>query len=297
MKKILSNNLLKSTTALILFLISFSGSFSNLHGQTLHEVITVGNEFSPSALTIQEGDTVRWTNSGMGFHNVLADDDSFRCANGCDGMGGNGDPSPNAWTFTLVFTSAGMVPYYCEIHGTPGGGGMAGTVTVEAPALPACTSLSSPANGATNVPANTTLTWTAASGNPTGYRLDVGTSPGGTDILNNFDVGNVTTFDPPGYLPYGTAIYVTIRPYNANGPANGCTEESFTTGSCIPNLNIVSMPVPAGTYRSLGDLISDNSTIANGTVVNFISNTGVLLDQNFVVEAGGVFEVTIQSCP
>jgi hypothetical protein len=27
---------------------------------------------------------------------------NFRCANGCDGQGGNGDPSATSWTFTLT---------------------------------------------------------------------------------------------------------------------------------------------------------------------------------------------------
>ncbi len=161
---------------------------------------------------------------------------------------------------------------------------------------PACTNLSSPLNGATNVAANTVLNWTAASGSPTGYRLTVGTTPGGTDILNNVDVGNVTSYDPPGYLPYGATIYVKITPYNATGDATGCSTENFATGECIPNLVIVNIPVPTGDHKSLGELVSNNSTITNGTVVNFISDTGVLLNQNFVVEQGGIFEVILQNC-
>ena len=85
--------------------------------------------FEPAELTIEEGDTVTWTNQG-GFHNVRADDDSFRCANGCDGDGGNGNPSAAAWSFSLVFTDAGMIPYYCEVHGAPNGVGMSGVVEV-----------------------------------------------------------------------------------------------------------------------------------------------------------------------
>jgi len=87
------------------------------------------NTFEPSELTIVEGDTVTWTNSG-GFHNVRADDDAFRCADGCDGTGGDGNPSTDAWSFSLVFTDVGLIPYYCEIHGAPNGIGMSGTVEV-----------------------------------------------------------------------------------------------------------------------------------------------------------------------
>ncbi|MEK7255963.1 MAG: tail fiber domain-containing protein [Bacteroidota bacterium] len=41
-----------------------STSLVVLHGQTTHEIITIGNTFSPSTLTIQAGDSVRWVNSG-----------------------------------------------------------------------------------------------------------------------------------------------------------------------------------------------------------------------------------------
>lgn len=155
--------------------------------------------------------------------------------------------------------------------------------------------LTDPVNAATSVPVTTALTW-AASTTATGYKLSIGTTPGGTDILNNVDVGNVTTYDPTGNLPYNVIIYVKITPYNAIGDADSCAEESFTTGSCIPNLLVVSNPVPAGAYHSLGDLISHSSTVANGTAVIFTSDTGILLDYNFTVESGATFHAYIQAC-
>ncbi|MBK9336161.1 MAG: hypothetical protein IPM98_06075 [Lewinellaceae bacterium] len=88
--------------------------------------------------------------------------------------------------------------------------------------------LINPLNGATNIPVTSALTWAATAG-ATGYKLKGGTTPGGTDILNNFDVGNVTVYNPPGNFPYNTTIYVKITPYNANGDAMGCPEESFVT--------------------------------------------------------------------
>lgn len=87
------------------------------------------NTFEPSELTIEEGDTVTWSNNG-GLHNVRADDDAFRCANGCDSTGGDGSPSTGMWSFSLVFTDIGSIPYYCEVHGAPNGVGMSGVVEV-----------------------------------------------------------------------------------------------------------------------------------------------------------------------
>ena len=102
-------------TLLILF---FAGS---VFSQTLHNVqATSGLVFTPSTLTITVGDTVRWTNTG-GNHNVIADDNSFT----------SGPPSTTPWVYEFVFTSVGVNPYYCVVHGGPGGVGMSGVITVE----------------------------------------------------------------------------------------------------------------------------------------------------------------------
>ena len=93
-----------------------------------------GNTFSPVNVTVTAGDTVTWTYAGGAApHNVVSDPGqvtTFRCANGCDGAGGDGTPSATGWTSTVSFTTPGTVAYYCEIHGAPGGIGMHGTVIV-----------------------------------------------------------------------------------------------------------------------------------------------------------------------
>ena len=86
--------------------------------------------FNPSSLTIDVGDTVVFSNAG-GSHNVHADDESFRCARGCDGGagGGNGDPSQDEWHASVTFDHAGSVAYHCDNHASMG---MTGTITVRA---------------------------------------------------------------------------------------------------------------------------------------------------------------------
>jgi plastocyanin len=107
-----------------------------------NHTVTVGPpgnafSFSPADITIAAGDTVTWTYAGGGApHNVVSDPGSvtsFRCANGCDGAGGNGAPSSSAWSATVTFPTAGTIGYFCEVHGAAGGQGMAGTVTVTVP--------------------------------------------------------------------------------------------------------------------------------------------------------------------
>ena len=99
----------------------------------VHEVLVSSNNFSPSALVIEAGDTVRWINTG-GNHNVVARDNSFRCAEGCDGLGGNGNASASAWQVEITFRQTGTVNYFCEPHDVFG---MRGSITVVEPAQPA----------------------------------------------------------------------------------------------------------------------------------------------------------------
>lgn len=81
--------------------------------------------FDPQTVTINPGDTVTWTNEG-GFHNVISDTGLFT----------SGPPSSLlGWTFSHTFPSLGSFPYYCEVHGTPGGVGMSGVVEVVAYSL------------------------------------------------------------------------------------------------------------------------------------------------------------------
>ena len=71
------------------------------------------------------------------------------------------------------------------------------------------------------------ISW-GATPTATGYNLTVGTTSGGTDLVNNVDVGNVLTYNLPTQTP-GTTYYWTVVPYNVVGPATGCTENSYTT--------------------------------------------------------------------
>jgi plastocyanin len=87
---------------------------------------TAANEFDPSTVTISVGEKVTWTNGG-GVHNVRFVDGQF-------------EMPPNAvsppWTVARTFSNTGSYVYYCELHGSAQGVGMAGTVIVNAAAPP-----------------------------------------------------------------------------------------------------------------------------------------------------------------
>src|SRR5450432_3778615 len=85
-----------------------------------HQQIIVPGEdrFSPFALTIRVGDTVRWTNMDTDDHTVVSDD-FFNDAghNGTDQIvlgtvNNGGQPG----TFELTFHHKGTFVYYCRFH-------------------------------------------------------------------------------------------------------------------------------------------------------------------------------------
>jgi LPXTG-motif cell wall-anchored protein len=62
-------------------------------------------EFSPSTITVNEGDTVTWTNQGPTPHTATAEDGSFDTGNLNKGQSGS-----------ATFTAAGTISYICTPH-------------------------------------------------------------------------------------------------------------------------------------------------------------------------------------
>lgn len=114
-----------------------------------------------------------------------------------------------------------------------------GDVTVP----PACTTIRSPLDGATNVNVGSVISWDYATF-ATGYFISIGTTPNGTDIANNLNVFNTLSYNPPGDLPPNTIIYVRVTPYNENNPTPTCAEISFTTAGIAPLPNCTSLITP-----------------------------------------------------
>lgn len=134
------------------------------------------------------------------------------------------------------------------------------------PVPPVCTSLTAPLNNATDVPIDTNLSWAPVM-NATGYLVVVGTTSGGIEVVNNVDVGNATTYDIPDDLQESRLYYVTIIPYNDEGDAVSCTEETFRTGDSDspPSCTLLSVPTNGSTNVALDtDLNWNGSGSADG---------------------------------
>lgn len=92
---------------------------SAAQAQTTHDVAVNDSFFSPADITIEVGDTVRWTNAPDGLlHDVTADDASFA------------SQTANEFVFERTFNSVEEILYHCSVHSVPGGSAMNGSVNV-----------------------------------------------------------------------------------------------------------------------------------------------------------------------
>ncbi len=119
-----------------------------------------------------------------------------------------------------------------------------------------CPLLTSPQNGDINVAVDATITWGDVTG-VTGYIISIGTTNGGTDIINQRNVGSSTSFTPPVGLPENTQIYVTISLFFLNQPNIACPSESFQTEDvttppdCTVISNIVDGEVDVSVFTNI----------------------------------------------
>lgn len=100
--------------------------------------------------------------------------------------------------------------------------------------IPACTSLSSPANGATAVSVRPNFTWSNSELADGGYKLTVGTTTGASDVINvNLPASTTSYIAPTSLTPLqaNTTYYAKVVAYNGVGDAENCVETTFTTGA------------------------------------------------------------------
>ena len=144
----------------------------------LIDVSIQGFAFSPPDITINMGDTVRWTQKDSGvIHTVTSGSNGTS-----DGKFGSGNLIPGGTsTFVFKFNNAGIFPYFCTPHSTF----MNGSVTVNAGATAPAVALTSPQAGQTlQAPASVALN----------AAVTAGTSPVASVhfLVNGNDVGQAT---------------------------------------------------------------------------------------------------------
>ena len=110
------------------------------------------------------------------------------------------------------------------------------------------------------------ITWDVTSG-ADGYYVTIGTTTGGSDIANAVSVSG-TSYNFTGN--FNTTYFYTIVPFNANGSATGCTEQSFATN--VNGCYCVSAPT------SVDGLGITNVQIVSTNFANTVSTSPVYND-------------------
>jgi plastocyanin len=154
-------------------------------------------EFDPADRTIATGDTIEWSWS------TSPDEHNVRFTSGSETSGA---PATSD-TYSRTFTSAGTYDYYCEVHGTPQGGGMAGTITVQA--------------AATNTPDDDATATRTRTATPEPTETVVGTVTPGPSI---------TPVTPPAPMTNTPAPIVSAVPTTPGGGAGGAVTAPDTGG-------------------------------------------------------------------
>ena len=116
-----------------------------------------------------------------------------------------------------------------------------------------------------------TISWDAAAG-ATGYNLTVGTTTGGTDVVNNVNVGNVSTYNLSTQTP-GTTYFWTVVPFNGVGSAAGCTENSYSTA--VAGCYCTSLPT-SNDNLGITNVLLASTNVPNGDVTYF-DNTATVV--------------------
>lgn len=128
--------------------------------------------------------------------------------------------------------------------------------------VPDCVPSTLPSNNANNINTSTNISWSAASG-ASGYILSIGTTLNGSEILNNLDIGNNLSYNPPTDLPSEANIFVNIIPYNRIGMAMGCSTVSFITAAAavLPACTSMISPIDGETNVPLSPTLQWNAVV------------------------------------
>ena len=153
---------------------------------------------------------------------------------------------------------------------------------------------------ATTATGMTTTSFSANWGAVTGadsYRIDVGTTPGGTDIKNDFVLGLVTTYSVTTLTP-GTPYYYKVRAVNTGGTSVSSNEISTITLTGPPTLTA---PVNGLTGVSVLPTLDWDTVTGAATYKVYVDNDSDCLSPFFSTNIGAgtiyTFDATISSFP
>lgn len=99
-------------------------------------------------------------------------------------------------------------------------------------AIPVCPLITYPTNNSDFVPLSSIITWNTVS-EATGYKVSIGTTPGGTDVVNQQYV-TTNSFTPFMPLAANTMYYLRVISVGDAGESSACSEITFKSAPPLP---------------------------------------------------------------
>ena len=241
MKRLTSSVMLSMYAA---FGLLFTGLEPSAQAATTHDVDMVGFAFSPSTVTVQSGDSVRWT---MRDEFTSHTSTSGTPPGTADGLWDSGFLATGQ-TFTRAFSQAGTFPYYCVPHAFS----MFGSVTVQGANQAPVVSIIDPTNNA-SLPAGTSVT-IAANATDDGSIVSVQFFDGATSL------GTDTT--PP--TPYSVVANLSLGAHALTAVATD--NLGLATTSAVVNVTVRTVPItdPIPQKIAKGTIAIEVQTVVDG---------------------------------
>ncbi len=166
-----------------------------------------------------------------------------------------------------------------------------GTFTMTGPPPPSdfpptCATTFGPADTATNVVRNPTLTTSGYTNGPTSFALYLGTTPDPA-FFGTYTSANIV----PGALAANTTYYWKVLPSNNIGAANNCSVQSFTTGTGFNYCTAVPTSIDGQGITNVQIAGFANPNVAATTYQNFTALEGPQLG----LGTSNEISVTLQS--
>lgn len=140
---------------------------------------------------------------------------------------------------------------------------------------PGCPFVISPVNNAQFVSLSPSITWQSVMG-ATSYRISLGTSPGGTDVINHQTVNGVGyNLSPSILLNRDTNYYLKVTAVSANGESSGCTDYTFKTIPPIPLNDACSGALQVDVFPYTYTQVDGISSTNNGGFILACVNDGM----------------------
>jgi len=135
-------------------------------------------------------------------------------------------PGWKQYAFGLPISTAGN--YYVILRAVSGGGYNIYVDSFRVGLVPFPATSPQPADQSTVANWNAPLSWQSAEGEPSGYKIWLGTNNPPNNLLNGYDLGFSTSYTPIVDLLYDSTYYWKLVPYGPGGTANDCPVWSFT---------------------------------------------------------------------